>query len=122
MPFGSTITITVNAVANVLNRINQDQYGSEYYLVNPGVDSYRLKIRHSIVAAGKDGVQYDRHNWEVVRTVFPSGTVPQFEERMYGVYQVPSNYDATGALNNVLGVMDYFRGTSITTDIMKWLN
>lgn len=122
MAFASTATITINAVDYVLNRINQDSYGSEYYLVNAGVDSLRMKVRHSVVKAGKDGVQYDRHNWEVTRVVFATATVPELTEKFYGVYQVPSNYDTVGAKNAGQGVISYFANTTRVTDIFNWLN
>lgn len=46
MAFGATITVSYGGANKVLNRINQDNYGSEYYLREATID-YRMKIRHS---------------------------------------------------------------------------
>lgn len=61
MAFGATITLTVNAVAKVLNRINQDNYGSEYSLIGD-TDAWNLKIRHSTDKVDSDGMTMLRHN------------------------------------------------------------
>lgn len=66
---GDTITITVNAVAKALKKINQDSYSAEYLLRE--VDGeFRLKIRHSTEKGLIRGEQMDRHNVELTRTVF----------------------------------------------------
>lgn len=68
--FADTITITINSVAKVLNRINQDGYSSEYYLRSAN-DEFRLKIRNSSYTDKARGIKVDRHNVELVHTVFP---------------------------------------------------
>lgn len=71
--FANTITLTVNSVAKVLNRVNQDNYGSEYRLQS-STESYNLKIRHSVDAPDKDGMTMRRHNVFVEHIVFPTPT------------------------------------------------
>lgn len=68
--FADTITITINAVAKVLTRINQDGYGSEYYLKS-ATDEYRMKLRNSKYTDKKRGTVVHRHNVELVHNVFP---------------------------------------------------
>lgn len=68
--FTDTITITINAVAKVLNRVNQDGYGSEYFLRDTA-GSFRLKLRNSSYTdKTRGGIKVDRHNIELVETVF----------------------------------------------------
>jgi hypothetical protein len=68
--FADTITITINAVAKILNRVNQDGYGSEYFL-RESTGSFRLKLRNSTYSdKSRSGVKVDRHNIELVETVF----------------------------------------------------
>jgi len=67
--FGDTITLTVNAVAKALKKINQDSYSSEY-LLRETTGEYRLKIRHSSEKALLRGESMERHNVELSRTVF----------------------------------------------------
>lgn len=71
--FPSTITLTVNAVAKVLNRINQDSYGSEYQLLD-ALDSWSLKIRHSTDSVDGDGLIMKRHNVFIEHVVYPTAT------------------------------------------------
>lgn len=87
----NTLTLTVNGVAKVLVRINQDAYASEYRLAS-ATDEYRMKIRHSNTT--KNGVKYDRHNLEVVHTVFAAGATPEYSRKFYVVSELlPSDPD-----------------------------
>lgn len=70
MSFSDPLTITVNAVAKNLIRINQDKYSSEYML-RTATDEFRLNIRNTSYADKKRGVTIDRHNVELIHTVFP---------------------------------------------------
>jgi len=70
--FADTITMTVNAVDHVLNRINDsDPYSSEYYLRST-TDEYRLFIRNSKVVDKKRPLAtMDQHNVELIHTIYP---------------------------------------------------
>ena len=69
--FTDTLTVTINAVAKVLNRINQDGYGSEYFL-REATGTFTLKLRNSSYKdKTRGGVTVDRHNIELVHVVFP---------------------------------------------------
>lgn len=70
---GDTITITINAVAKALSKINQDQYASEYYLKETGKE-FRLRVKHSKdkVAAGQE--PRDRHVITLTETIFATPT------------------------------------------------
>lgn len=68
--FADPQTITVNAVAKALVRINQDAYSSEY-LLRSATDEFRLKIRNSTYLDKSRKVSIDRHNVEFTHTVFP---------------------------------------------------
>lgn len=102
------LTITYNAVAKVLPRINQDNYGSEYFL-SEATQSFRVKIRHSTESPQKDGTTFDRHNVELTHVVFAVGTVPAITSQVYAVIRdTPLNTAATevsylgGALTGLL--------------------
>lgn len=72
--FANTITLTINAVAKVLRRINQDNYGSEYSFAS-ATESIVMKIRHSVDSVdSKTGMVMKRHNVFVEHTVFPTVT------------------------------------------------
>jgi hypothetical protein len=102
------LVITYNAVAKTLPRINQDNYGSEYFL-SEATQSFRVKIRHSVESPQKDGSAFDRHNVEVTHVVFAVGSVPAITSQVYAVLRdTPLNTAATemsylgGALTGLL--------------------
>lgn len=63
-------TITINGVGKALVRINQDGYSSEY-LLRSATEEYRLKVRNNTRYDKARGVQIDRHNAELIHTIFP---------------------------------------------------
>lgn len=68
--FADTITLTVNSVAKVLNRISTSGYSSEY-LFRDAVEEFRMKIRQSTRTDAKRGSRLvDKHNVELVQTIF----------------------------------------------------
>lgn len=73
---GDTIGITYNSVAKTLNKVNQDNYGADYYLED-GTERYSIAVRHTIPAKGQPGEShmlrlnvehYDATTNELVRT------------------------------------------------------
>jgi hypothetical protein len=82
--FSNTIVLTVASVAKTLVKINQDSYASEY-LLRDTLDSYRLQIRHSNAKRGSLSV--DRHNVELVHTVYATATTPEIVRKAYLVFE-----------------------------------
>lgn len=68
--FADPTTVTIDAVANDLVRINQDQYSSEY-LLRSATDEIRLRIRNTSYLDKRRNVMIDRHNVELIQTIFP---------------------------------------------------
>lgn len=64
------ITITVNSVDKTLVRINQDGYSSEY-LLREADEEFRLRFRNTTYRDKSRNVLMDRHNVELIHTVFP---------------------------------------------------
>lgn len=82
-------SVVFTSGTKTLVKINQDSYSSEYYLRETDAE-YRLRIRHSkIAASAKNPLGLDRHNVEFTETIFASGEVPEFTRKMYAVYEVP---------------------------------
>jgi len=73
--FGSTIALTIGGVGRTLNRVNQDNYGSEYSY-RGSADAIVLKIRHTEDSVDGDGVVMLRHNVYVERQFYPTSTDP----------------------------------------------
>lgn len=120
MAFGATLTVTVNSVAKVLNRINQDNYGSEY-LLRSSSDEYRVKIRHSKESPNaKTGIAFDRHNVEITHTVFAAGDNPEIVRQAYVV--IRNNYadSVTDVGYLVAGFVDYLDSSTVQGDLLTW--
>jgi hypothetical protein len=78
MAFGDTVTITINSVAKVLNRINQDGYSSEY-LLRETTGEYNLKFKHSKDKLVVNGFPQERHYTVFTHTVYAvAGVSPQY--------------------------------------------
>lgn len=81
--FGDTISMTFDGASITLTKINQDNYSSEY-LKRDSEESFRLRIRHT--SSSKAGAEKrDRHNVELVHTVYADGDVPEREDKAYFV-------------------------------------
>lgn len=117
--FSDTITITINSVAKVLTRINQDKYSSEYYL-RGSADEFRMRVRHSSYADKvRPGKVIDRHNVELIQTVFPvaPATVPTIR-KAYVILENEASDGVTDPLNFDLG----FAGFLISANVTKLIN
>lgn len=68
--FADPTTVTIDGDAHVLVKINQDAYSSEY-LLRSTTDEYRLRIRNNSFLDKKRNVMMDRHNVELIQTIFP---------------------------------------------------
>lgn len=86
MAFAKPLVIAYGAGNKTLQLINQDSYGSEYYLREATV-AYRCKIRHTKEAVLKDGRRYERHNVELTKTIFATSTVPAFDQQAYLIFR-----------------------------------
>lgn len=106
--FPGTITLTIDAVPFVLNRVNQDGYGSEYQY-NGALSSLSLKIRHSVDKVDSDGVTMKRHNVFIERVVYPTVTTAMLKDTFtftlrHGQYQDPAEAaDLAAAANTWIG-------------------
>jgi len=114
MAFPDTVTVTINSVAKVLNRINQDQYSSEYFLRGTS-DEFRLKLRNTSYTNSATGKVTDRHNVELVQTVYAvaPATVPTIR-KAYSVLENERVDGLTEPLNFALGFVAFHSSANIT--------
>jgi hypothetical protein len=117
--FSDTITITIDADAKVLNRINQDGYTSEYFL-RESDGNLRLKLRNtSYKDKSRNGIGVDRHNIELVHTLFPvAPAVQPTIRKYYAVLENDQSDDVTLSAVFALGVVDF----QTDVNLMKLLN
>lgn len=113
--FSDTITITINAVAKVLTRINQDGYSSEY-LLRSAVDEFRLKLRNSEYKDKTRGnLRVARHNIELVQTIYPvsPATTPQIR-KYYAVHENDYNGVIADDAKFAVGVVGFQTEANLT--------
>lgn len=89
---GETLTVTYDGVAKVLNRINQDNYTSEYF-VRDAVESFTVRVRHSNESVRAGQPAYERHQVDLTRVVFATPTSPERQFQAYTVIRLQKGSD-----------------------------
>jgi hypothetical protein len=117
--FSDTLTITINSVAKVLTRINQDGYSSEYFL-RESDGSFTLRIRNtSFNDKARLSTGVDRHNVELIHQLYPvAPSSVGVKRKAYFVLENDQSDSTTSALNFDLGLLAF--GTS--ANVTKLLN
>lgn len=111
--FADPSVVTINAVAKNLVRINQDKYSSEYVL-RSATDEYRLNIRNSSYTDKKRGVVIDRHNAELIHTVFPvSPSTLSTVRKVYTVIENQRGDTLVDPRNTALGLFAFLTSANI---------
>lgn len=86
MAIANPLVLPVSGGSITMPKINQDGYSSEY-LFRDATHQYRAIIRHSRTKATATRPSYDRHNFEVVRTVWAAGAVAEYDQKFYFVIE-----------------------------------
>lgn len=116
--FGDTITITINSVAKVLNKINQDGYGAEY-LLRETTGEYRLKVSHSVEKASAGMEAYDRHYVDFKQTIYATTTDAEIVREIFTVTRAKkADVVATHVLFDV-GFVGFLTSGNITK-LLNW--
>lgn len=111
MSFADPQSITVNAVAKSLVRINQDGYSSEYFLREATLE-YGFRIRNTSFL--RAGVTIDRHNVEVTQTVYATPTVPSVTRKAYVVLENSRADTPADAINLLKALAGWLTDANIT--------
>lgn len=90
--FANTLTITIDGVANVLVRVNQDNYGSTY-VKKTALDSMTLQFRNSTESQNGKVAPFDRHNMFFEHIVYATTTVPEKNYTMSSVMRLSKSSD-----------------------------
>lgn len=102
---GNTLTLPQAGGDKVLVKISEQNYSSEY-LLRASLDEYRARIRHTKVGpTAQRPYEADRHNFEVVHTVFQAGDVPQYERKFYFVIETKPGDTATALADAIADLM-----------------
>lgn len=121
MSFADPAVVTINAVAKNLVRINQDKYSSEY-LLRTATNEYRLNIRNTSYLDKSRGVTIDRHNVELVETVFPvAPSTTSIRRKCYVVIENQQGDTLTDPVNVSLGILTFLTASS-GANVTKMMN
>lgn len=117
--FSDTITVTINSVAKNLVRINQDGYSSEYLLKETDGE-FRLRLRNTSYTDKARSVKVDRHNVELVHTVYPvpPATRPTVR-KSYIVFENDNGDLLANAMYFVSGEVAFLTDANITK-LLNW--
>lgn len=120
--FPATITITINSVDTILNRVNQDNFGSEYLLID-SEKKCSLKIRHS-----REGVKsapqttMARHNVFFEYITFPTLTTPEVVRSYTMTLRAPELSDPQVVANIGAGVQAWLATSTNLLQIASGVN
>lgn len=115
---GDTLVLPLSSGDVTLVKVNQDNYSSEYLFRN-SASQYRARVRHSVTAAKNGRPAYDRHNFEVVQTVFASGEVAEYERKFYFVIeQLPS--DTSVEIGDAIADLSIATSNAFLSSLLGW--
>lgn len=108
--------LTLARGSTSLIRINQDKFTSQFRF-NDAVSKVEMNVRHSSVV--REGLTYDRHNIELLETIYATSTVAQLTRKCYLVFEQPSS---DVSIVNVTGLLTGLTaGTNaLLTKLMNW--
>jgi len=119
--FADPQTVTVNAVARILSRINQDKYSSEYRLLLADRE-IRFNIRNTTYLDKKRVVTLNRHNIEIIETVFPvAPATTSIVRKAYMVVENQLGDTLTDPVNLASGLCSWLTATS-NANLTKLMN
>lgn len=101
-----------------LKKINQDGYSSEY-LFRDATNQYRVRIRHTKTNATSTRPSYDRHNVEVVQTIFAAGDVAEYERKFYFVLELKPG-DTSVALADAMADKVIASSNALLVALVGW--
>lgn len=91
--YADTIVLALTGIGNVtVVKVNQDNFGSEYQF-RDATHQVIFRIRHTKVTDKVTKLVYDRHNVEIVRTVFASVSElnPRYQKTYFVWETLPSD-------------------------------
>lgn len=118
---GSTFVLPQAGGDITLKLINQDGYSSEYFVkAVDGLSQYRVRIRHTRTSpTTARPATYDRHNLEVVQTIFATASAPEYERKFYFVIEhLPS--DVNLALYDAVADKIILSSNALLTGLLGW--
>jgi len=117
--FSDTLVVTVNTVDKTLVRINQDAYASEY-LLREDTGEFSLRLRNTSYTRAGTGVKVDRHNVELVHTVYGAAVGdPPVIRKAYIVFENDRGDPLADAEDFTFGLVSFLTEVNIGK-LLNW--
>lgn len=110
---GDSITVTINAVAKVLARINQDAYGADYFLRESAAE-YLVQIRHTI-PKGSATVESHMVRLDVTDIVDGVKAPPM---SCWVSFKTDGAFNATAFQQRLQGLIDYMDDSTLLAKLI----
>lgn len=120
MAFANPLVINYAAGTKSLPKINNDNYGSEYYL-REATQEFRIKIRHTTEQARTGRPLVERHNVEFTRVIFATTDAVEITQQCYAVFRVQRG-DSVADAAELGAAMSDLLVEAKWTDLGNWLN
>lgn len=121
MSIANPLVIAYDGSNKSFVRINQDSFGSEYYL-REATQDFRMKIRHLVESPRADKTVFERHNCELTYTLFSTDpTVPDLVEQIYFVLR-NRKQDPAATVAKLGDMMTAFMTNTHFQDLVSWVN
>jgi hypothetical protein len=118
--FPSTITLTIATVAKVLDRRNQDNFGSTYQLIGTA-ETITMQIRHTI-ETNKLGKSYRRHNVLVEYVIYATPTTPEQYWSFSTVFRAEDKTDPAKLADLAKAVNVWLASGTVIADLSAGVN
>nr|UJQ85442.1 MAG: hypothetical protein 2 [Leviviridae sp.] len=117
--FSDTLVVTIDGVANTLVRVNQDAYSSEYRLKGVGGE-FTMRIRNTSYKDKVRGVTVDRHNFELIKLIYPVAPAVTPEIRkVYAVFENDASANLTNSAKHTVGSLAFLTEANVTK-MLNW--
>jgi hypothetical protein len=121
MTFANPLVINYAAGTKSLPRINQDSYGSEYYL-REATQEFRCQIRHSKETPKLGAAVVERHGVTITRVVFAvPGVSPERTQQVLLTFRVEKTDSVTDAAEIGASLTGLINEAAFV-DLGNWLN
>jgi len=116
MSVADPTTLTLIRGSTAMVRINQDKFTSQFRF-NDATSKVEMNVRHTSVT--RDGAIYDRHNIEVLETIYATSTVPQYTRKAYVVFE---QLASDTSIVNVTGLLSGLTASTnaLLIKLMNW--
>lgn len=122
MAFSTPLTITINSIAYALNRVNGDNYGSNW-VYRDAARSINMDIKHSSDAPNKvSGVVNLRHSITVTHRIYATSTVKELIYKWTYTLVTPDYADPADAQLSFVGMATALTSSTHHTDLLAGLN